>query len=303
MPQEGLITAHDLLTTKICFDVSRIIEMLIDRSQIGCDPRATSPRPWTSSIVSNEAAGRTAMQAITLDSVHGRDVEVPATVYQEDPLDEDRDGDQTLTTSIRGLTRLALVAAETASRFQREGVDHDAMAWLLAPRLLFGGKAAVEACLERGHCINAILLHGLSIGLDATPAQFSALFDEGPIDDDPGKPWSGSRDDRSPPGRRSGRRMRLYSATIVQARGGELLHAFHASVAPTASVVRERIRARFGSTAADEAHVRIGFDPNCPSTLGLIPPAVMDTLLAASRRRRWVTPAILDITVEQRLPS
>lgn len=56
---------------------------------------------------------------------------------------------------------------------------------------------------------------------------------------------------------RSSRRLRLYSAIIVMARGGELLNAFHASVAPSAAVVRERIRARLGSAAAAQAESRL----------------------------------------------
>ena len=40
---------------------------------------------------------------------------------------------------------------------------------MLAPRRLFRGAAAIEACLERDDCMRAVLLHGLSIGLDAAP--------------------------------------------------------------------------------------------------------------------------------------
>lgn len=245
------------------------------------------------------------MNAITL-SRHGHSAASPPVRSDggyEDPLNEDQITDARVTTSHRGLTRLALVAAETGARFQREAVDHDAMAWMLAPRSLFDGASAIEACLEREHCLRSIVLHGLSIGLDAHPATIDALLADGPVDDEAGDPWAGGDRDRLPNGRPGGRRLKLYSASIVIARGGELLHAFHASVAPSAAVVRERIRARLGSAAAAQADIRIGFDPECPLTAGMVPPAIMDTLVRVGRRTRWAAMAGLDVTVEQRLPS
>ena len=220
----------------------------------------------------------------------------------DDPLELDREDDATITTSRRGLTRLALVAAETGARFQRDAVGHDAMAWLLAPRDLFNGAAALEACLERDHCLRAIVLHGLSIALDAPPAQIDALLAD---DSGTGEPDYGWRSGRGEPsgGVPRSPRLRLYSATVVVARGGEILHAFHASIAPSAAVVRERIRSRFGSIAAEQAEIRVGFDPECPAALGLVPPAIVDTLTLAGRRARSASLAGLDITVEQRLPS
>src|SRR5690606_22631531 len=104
-------------------------------------------------------------------------------------------------------------------------------------------------------------------------------------------------------GKSGGGRLRLYSATIVIARGGEILQAFHASVAPAAAVVRERIRARFGSAAAAQADIQPGFDPDATGALGLVPPAILETLMQSGRRVRWASLAALDITVEQRLPS
>jgi hypothetical protein len=220
----------------------------------------------------------------------------------EDPLDADSIGDIAVTTSRRGLTRLALVAAETGARFQREGLGHDPMAWMLAPRMLFGGGIAVEACLERKHCLRAVLLHGLSFGFDAPAQAIDALLADGSGGDEEDH-WGGGEQGRSWEVPRSSRRLRLYSAIIVMARGGELLNAFHASVAPSAAVVRERIRARLGSAAAAQAEIRVGVDPDCPMTLGMVPPAILETLIRDGRRRRWSITAGIDITVEQRLPS
>jgi len=95
-----------------------------------------------------------------------------------DPLDLDRADDEVVVTTKRGLVRLALVAADTASRFEREGIAHDPVAWMLAPRVLFEGRAAIDACLGRHECLRAVLLHGLSIGLDAELDDLDHLLDE-----------------------------------------------------------------------------------------------------------------------------
>jgi hypothetical protein len=243
------------------------------------------------------------MNAMVLSSALSADAasHTPAATAYLDPLDPDRATDAPVVTTRRGLTRLALVAAETGARFQREATPHDPMAWLLAPRRLFAGAAAVEACLERDHCLRAILLHGLALGLDASPTTIDALIADGPADD-PDEPWPGERRG-SPDGIPGGRRVRLYSAVIVVARGGELLNAFHASVAPSAAVVRERIRARLGSAAAAHATIRVGVDPDCPTTIGMVPPALLHTLMRGGRRGRWSLAGGIDVTVEQRLPS
>lgn len=96
----------------------------------------------------------------------------------EDPMANDRADDVLVVTSRRALCRVAYVAAETASRFEREKIKHDPVAWMLAPRRLFGGKAALDACLERDAFLRAALLHGLSLGLDADPEQLDDLIDE-----------------------------------------------------------------------------------------------------------------------------
>ncbi len=97
-----------------------------------------------------------------------------------DPLDPDSPYDFPVIATRRRLIRLALVAAETGARFQREGMDHDPMAWMLASRELFDGRDAVEAALELQHCTRAILLHGLGLGLDADPAVIDDLCTDDP---------------------------------------------------------------------------------------------------------------------------
>lgn len=240
------------------------------------------------------------MNAIVLkESAAGSRMGYTGGCYQ-DPLDPDAPTDAPLTTSRRGLARLALVATEVGARFQREGVGHDPMAWMLASRRLFGGEAALDACLERDACLRAVLLHGLSLGLDASPDQIGALLCDTPGDVGGGF-WEGG-DGAGEPARQAARRQRLFSAMIVSARGGELVHLFHASVAPSASVVRERIRARFGAAAASQADIQIGVDLSCPATIGMLPPAFR-MMVERGRRVRWSAMSGLDVTVEHRIPS
>ena len=90
-----------------------------------------------------------------------------------DPLADDTGGDLMVTRV--GVVRVALVAAEAGARMQRDGLSTDPMDWMLAPRRLFGGRPAIEACMERKNCTAAMLLHGLGLGLDADPALIDAL--------------------------------------------------------------------------------------------------------------------------------
>lgn len=107
------------------------------------------------------------------------------TRYQiEDPLGLDRDDDQVVITTRRALCRVAFVAAETAYRFERGGIGYDAMAWLMVPRRLFDGMSALDACLDRTNFQRAIILHGLCLGLDASPDDIDGLTGDDDLDDD-----------------------------------------------------------------------------------------------------------------------
>ena len=66
----------------------------------------------------------------------------------EDPADPDLPTDVPVVTTRRGLCRMAMVAADTATRFQRHGVDVDPVAWMLSPRKLFGGATALALQLR-----------------------------------------------------------------------------------------------------------------------------------------------------------
>ena len=255
----------------------------------------------------------------------------------EDPLDEDASSDRAVAATRRGLTRLALVAAETGARFQREGVGHDPMAWLLAPRRLFGGAIAIEAVLDRTDFMRALLLHGLSIGLDADPRTIDGLAgdclsddhvdtpgvtgcncglgcncgeggdeDEGGDASDPDEGaddgWYESAGDTSG-GRSATAGRRLFTATLVHDDGRTTLQAFHASVCSDAFEATGRLAQRYGVHAAADAEVSEGFDPSSTFAEVLVSPALGHMLTLVAAEPDSPLAAGLDLNLEQRFAA
>jgi hypothetical protein len=212
-----------------------------------------------------------------------------------DPLDADSPSDEVVITTSRALCRLALVATETGARFQREAEPHDPMAWLLAPRRIFGGSTALEACLQREHFMRALLLHGLSLGLDADPDEIDDLLDE-PIE-------------VLPVARRSRRtsravvRPRLYTASLLRSTSGGMLQAFHASVASSVEEFQARLEVKFGLAAAERAEIRAGFDPAAPIVVALVPAPVAKVLRKVERESATPTYGGFAVTIEHRLEA
>lgn len=207
-----------------------------------------------------------------------------------DPLDEDGAGDEIVITTRRAIGRVALVATETAARFQREAIGHDAMAWMFAPRQIFGGAAAVDACLQRDDCMRGILLHGLGLGMDAERDAMDALLAS---DEDEeferhefrylyGESFSGGG---KPLRGRSIRatRLRLYTATIVDTRDNLMRQVFHASLARDATEVRTRLAGRFGPDIADLADIRLGIHVASPPVVALVPEPVLELIRRMER--------------------
>ncbi|TCM07368.1 hypothetical protein [Sphingomonas sp. PP-CC-3G-468] len=211
--------------------------------------------------------------------------EAPTTLAAVDPLDRDAASDEIVVTTTRSLIRLVLVAAETASRFEREAIGHDPVAWMLAPRDLFAGRSAVEACLSREECLRAVLLHGLSIGLDADPMTLDALmaedddvdadrFDEADVAD-------GSGTDLDAADRANGAEqetLRLWTSFLIAERGTGTIQAFDAVVAGDRLEAETKLRARHGAAVGDAIEVSEGFDPSSPMAEALLSPAVADML-------------------------
>jgi len=95
-----------------------------------------------------------------------------------DPLDPDLPSDPQVTLSHRQLGRLMFIAADTGARFEREDVDADPVGWLFAPRNLFDDRQAVVACQQREPFVRAMVLHGLSLGLDADLGVIDGLIED-----------------------------------------------------------------------------------------------------------------------------
>lgn len=216
--------------------------------------------------------------------------------FYEDPLDPDAPTDVATPTTRRALIRLALVAAETGARFQREGVAHDPMSWLLAPRTLFHGKSAIDACLRREDCLRGLLVHALSLGLDADPHAVDALA---PGDEQDALRPEAPDDDAAEHAGEESATARLFTATVVARRGVETVQAFHASIATGEAEVAGRLRQRMGTDAID-ARIAAGFDATDPLVDALLSPAISDTLTLISADPISPLAAGLDLNVEQR---
>lgn len=227
----------------------------------------------------------------------------------EDPLAPDARGDVVVVTTRRALCRVASVAAEVGSRFQREGIDADAVAWMLAPRSLFGGAAALDACLGRDAFARATLLHGLSLGLDAAPDEIDALVAGRPrpgrafgadgargfseaVGDPVVRPGSVGGEDCAP--------ARLRTALLWTRDGEGYRHAFHASVASSADAFGERVRDAFGD-AARLAVVQEGVDVASPVVAALVGPIMLDRLGEAERDPGSPALVGLSLTVDLRM--
>ncbi|MGA9581652.1 MAG: hypothetical protein WBR13_06755 [Allosphingosinicella sp.] len=171
----------------------------------------------------------------------------PALSDLHDPLEADDRGDAPVLTTERRLRRLAIVAADTGARFARERIDHDPMAWLLAPRALFGGRRPLEACQDRTGFLRAALLHGLSLGLDADPGEVDALADDGDV--------GASAPEAGGPGAPLPFNLRFFACSIEELdclAGGGVLWLMTAADDDAARV---RLRKRYGHPA-DRAVIR-----------------------------------------------
>lgn len=221
----------------------------------------------------------------------------------EDPLARDSAADAAVATTRRGLCRVAVIAAETASRFVREGVPLDPVAWMLTPRRLFGGAAALDACLSREPFRRALLLHGLSLGLDADPGELDTARSVGGAAAPPILAGAGTGSRRAAldliePGACADR---LYSAVLWTDGAHSRLEAFHASFSPSMDIFARRVALRFGLMFAPAADIREGVDAGSPKVRALVAPDTLASLLAAAAG--IAGHARLDVTVSRRSGS
>ena len=206
----------------------------------------------------------------------------------DDPLDHDSAEDAPIMTTRRSLVRLALVAAETGSRFAREAVNIDPVAWMLAPRRLFGNRPAIEACLGREECLRAVLLHGLSIGLDADPVELDALAAD---DGDDETQMIPSEEPECP---------QLWTSFLVGRSQEGCVQAFDAVVAGTRREAEARLRARHGAVLSEDIEILKGFDASLPLAEALVSPALADMLAQVAVAPESPLAAGLSVFVQQR---
>jgi hypothetical protein len=174
------------------------------------------------------------------------------------------------------LGRIVILAAETGARFERDAILADPAAWMVAPRRLFGGTSAVEACRDERPFLRAMLLHGLSAGLDADPELLDALVDDEPV------PVELNGDCGAVEPRPPSPKMALYTATVVREWKASTSHIFHALMAFGPDEVVRELRKRIGGEAGRLAHVRQGFDPSDPIAVENVSPAIGAVLLAVA---------------------
>ena len=224
----------------------------------------------------------------------------------EDPLDPDAKGDAVVATTRRGLLRLVLVAAETATRFAREGLPVDPVAWMLSPRRLFDGRTAIDACLERDGCLRAVLLHGLSMGMDADADEMDALVADEPIDADGSGPLdvpATADEGRAPTGERSGDRPRLWTSLFVDRSDLGMVQAFDAVIAPGRAEAEDLLRVRRGVARSAPVDVSEGFDASQPLVEALLSGAMTDMLEQVARDPASPLAEGLSVSVQQRFAA
>jgi len=83
---------------------------------------------------------------------------------------------ESVSITMLGLVRIVCLAAEAGARFQKEAISIDPLCWMLTPLALLEGRAPIEACVEEYAYEKALLLHGLSLGLDAPPSVLDHLL-------------------------------------------------------------------------------------------------------------------------------
>lgn len=219
-----------------------------------------------------------------------------------DPLGGDASDDVPVVTTTRRLARLSLAASEVGARFGREGLPGDPSAWMLSPRLMFGGRAAVDACQDLAGLERSLLMHGLGMELDAGPEDLERLLvgDAGPE-----APISATAVDSRGGGtvtrRRFGaHRRRLLTCWVNVRLDGRRIYAFCAMVTDRPAELVDRVVERYGVAAAAAAEFAEGFDPTTVLATAMIGEALSDTLVLAAANPLSSIAEGLDVVVEQR---
>lgn len=169
---------------------------------------------------------------------------------------------------------------------------------MYAPRALFSGRNAVEACFDPWAFKQAIILHTFSLGLDASPEQIDALLQNVDADDEQIDAPAVLAIRAPAPGQR-----RLFTAFISETGSCGTLQAFLALIAEDATEIQKRLRDRYGARLAGTASVQQGFDASAPIAIALVSEAMADTLALIQADPESRLAEGLDIQIESRFSS
>lgn len=200
------------------------------------------------------------------------------------------------------MIRLAHLGVLTGARFVQERLTDDPLEWLLMPKRLLNGSSCIEACRSVESYRRVLLLHGLSVGLDANPEALAGI---------PASEFMHPRSLRCPtPARRrpivdleNDEEPALYTATISAELDGSEVQIFYATIVADAAEVRCRLRQRVGALLEGEACVRLGFDASEPLACALVSEAIGYVLRLVEASPSSDLARGLDIVLEQRFAS
>lgn len=183
---------------------------------------------------------------------------------------------------------LLQMGVATAERFVRDRILGSPVAWLKTKRRLFDGRSAVEVCGSAEGVRRALVVHALSLDMDASPEDTAGITFCVPALTTPARPQSD---------------ICLFTATIVGESQGQHVQIFSARLTDSVHSFRNLLEVQFGSWFASEAIIQQGFDPSEPIANSLLSEATADYLTALKDRGFARQAAPFEFHVEQRFPA
>lgn len=207
-------------------------------------------------------------------------------------------------TSYQETARLVHVAAETGARFVRESVDQDPLDWMLTNKNLFDGRAAIDACREEEGFRRAVLLHGLSVGLDAEPQVLAGIPASACLSSKTQRLLSQEQKAVSVRAVRGGRSgLALYSGSIHAEQPRGYIQIFCAAIVRGSEEFHRRLQLRYGLLLAEQARTQVGFDWSEPLAASMVSQAMAHVLMIAASDPDSDFAEDLDFHVQQRFAS
>lgn len=190
--------------------------------------------------------------------------------------------------------RLAYLAAETGARFVRERIEQSPLDWLSVPHRIFGGRSGFQAVDDEASFNAGMMIHELSLSSDIDPNILALLpcnaWTELAVDSERELPNDHTRFGD----------MALFCSSLCADLERGQVQIFSAMMAVSETVVRARLRHRFGRYLEELAVVRRGFDSSEPLVCALVSDAMADILSHAELDPYGEIAAGLDFEVQQR---